>query len=194
MEISLEGSACPRKILVSSIKSVQPFIVSPSYCLEQFLSPQCCVKSNVESPDNFLLDASFSPWSPLYLDRETHRQAAADILRVSCTKLFGEQLSRHKALLEKSTKQSHSVGGAVRDLGKVGRLIAEKRSVSSKNVRFLDSPSGGTENVPSTEEEIVLDSSDSKKNSKKSSTATVASRRLVDVGFLAADNRVSCSP
>ena len=156
MEISLEGSACPRKILASSIKSVQSFIASPSYCLDQFLSAKCIavLKANVESPDNFLLDANFSPWSTLYLDQHTHRQAAADILRVSCTKLFGEQLSRHKALLEKSSKQSHSVGGAVRDLGKVSRLIAEKRG-SSKNVRFLDSPSGIAENAPSTEEEVV---------------------------------------
>ena len=64
--ISLDGGSCPRKILVSSIKSVPSFVLSPSYCLDYFLSDKCiaALKTNLESTENFLEDPNFSPWAP----------------------------------------------------------------------------------------------------------------------------------
>ena len=183
--ISLDGGSCPRKILVSSIKSVQSFILSPSYCLDHFLSAKCiaALKSNVESTDNFLDDPNFSPWLPLYLNPENHRQAASDMLRVSCTKLFGERLARHRALLEKCSKQSHSVVGAVRDLSTVSKLIAEKKQSQTRSVRFLDCPVSGVDDQAGTGDESAPE---------PSKVTSAAGKRLFDINFLASDNRHAC--
>ena len=184
MVISLEGSAFPEKILLSSLVSVQSFIQCPSYCLDSFLSPTCIaeLKENLESPINFLEDPHFSPWSSFYLDSNRHRGVVSDALQASCEKLFGERLARHRALVEKSGKQSHSAVGAVRDLSGVSKLLASKKLSQEKRVAFLDTPGSGLEDNASTGEESVVAPAKEK---------SVVSARLSDVGLLALDNRFS---
>ena len=114
------------------------------------------------------------------MDSNRHRSVVSDALQASCEKLFGERLARHRALLEKSAKQSHSVVGAVRDLTSVSKLLANKKLSQDKRVAFLDTPCSGLEDTGSTGEESVV---------APANERSVVSARLSDVGLLALDNR-----
>ena len=69
VDISLSGVAVPSKILTSAILSVQSYVSFSGFSSGELLTKDCLddLKANLPAGKNFIDDATFSPWTPVYL-------------------------------------------------------------------------------------------------------------------------------
>ena len=68
LDISLSGVAVPSKILTSAILSVQSYVSFSGFSSGELLTKDCLdnLKANLPVGKNFIDDATFSPWTPVY--------------------------------------------------------------------------------------------------------------------------------
>ena len=79
VEMSLSGSSVPKKILLSSILSLQSYVSDGAFVSGELLTKDCLdeLKANLPVGHVFMSNASFSPWRPLYL--QSHQDLYRDL-------------------------------------------------------------------------------------------------------------------